>query len=92
MSTRTTYLGPEVSFRTSASQSATPVHVLFPSDGTVAIAGKQLLSNATSGSLTSATLVDGEFRIGALSVSSCVLYYRSGVTTYRFIADAGAVL
>ncbi len=50
------------------------------------------LSKQTTASYTSLTLADGEFTVGAVSVTSAVLYFRSGVTTYRFIADAGAVI
>jgi len=50
------------------------------------------LSKQTTASLTSLTLADGEFTIGAVSVTSSVLYFRSGATTYEFIADAGTVL
>jgi hypothetical protein len=61
--------------------------------GTVDFTGAIFKSKGTTASLTSATLADGEFAIGAISVTSLMLYYRSGVTTYRIRADiAGAVL
>ena len=63
------------------------------STATVDLQSARLYSRQTTASLTSATLRDGEFAIGAISVSSCILYFRSGNTTYRFIAPiAGAVL
>lgn len=52
-----------------------------------------LLSKITTASFTSATLKDGEMAVGALSNTSCIIYVRSGNTTYRFLAPiAGAVL
>lgn len=50
------------------------------------------LSKQTTASLTSATLADGEFAVGAVSATSCMIYFRSGVTTYRFLAASAAVL
>lgn len=50
------------------------------------------LSRQTSASLTSATLADGELSVGSVSVTSATIYFRSGVTTYEFIADAAGVL
>ena len=62
------------------------------STATTNLQSAKLLSKQTTASFTSLTLVDGEFAVGALSVTSCVLYFRSGVTIYRFIADAAAVI
>jgi len=62
------------------------------STATVNLQSGVLLSRATSASLTSATLADGEFAIGSVSVTSMVLNFRSGATTYTIIADAGSVL
>lgn len=97
MSTRTTYFGPRVSFRTSLSD-AGPVHVrgdsssTFEWDGKVDLSGGNTYSRQTTASYASTTLNDGEFAVGDVSVTSAVLYFRSGVTTYQFIADAGSVL
>lgn len=46
---------------------------------------------STNASATSATLNDGEFRVAAVSTTSAELAYRSGNTTYRFIAAATAL-
>jgi hypothetical protein len=63
------------------------------STATVNLQSAKLLSKQTTASLTSVTLADGEWAVGAISVSSCILYFRSGATTYRFLAPiAGAVL
>jgi len=50
------------------------------------------LSKQTTASYTSLTLSDGEFSVGSVSVGSATIYFRSGVTTYEFVADAATVL
>lgn len=94
MSTKTTFLGPLVSFRTSASQSATPVHVQFPSTGTVELANVAAvkLSGITIASPTSTFIPDGFLSIVSHSGNSLVLAIRSGATIYRWTNDAGGVL
>jgi hypothetical protein len=60
--------------------------------GTFSLRGGILSSiRSTNASATSATLNDGEFRVAAVSTTSAELAYRSGNTTYRFIAAATAV-
>jgi hypothetical protein len=60
--------------------------------GTFNLRGAILSSiRSTDASATSATLNDGEFRVAAISVTSAELAYRSGNTTYRFIAAATAL-
>lgn len=62
------------------------------SRGTFNLNGGILSSiRSTNASATSATLNDGEFRIAAVSTTSAELAYRSGNTTYRFIAAATAL-
>lgn len=90
MSYRTTTFGPVVSLSTVLADQTAP-HLYLDSNTSLTVDGT-LRSRQTSASLTSLTLADGEFAVGAVSVSSAVLYFRSGVTTYRFIADAGAVI
>jgi hypothetical protein len=64
----------------------------FTPSGTVNLAGATLLSDQTSASLTSATLADGQLSVGSVSVTSATIYFRSGVTTYQFVALDSAVL
>ena len=64
----------------------------FTSTSTINAQAAVTLSKQTTASLTSATLKDGEFAIGAVSATSCMIYFRSGVTTYRFLADAATLL
>ena len=90
MSLLTTNLGPRVSLVTVASD-AGPAHLFLDSNTSLTIAGKQFASNATSASLTSAILADGEIRIGAVSAGTATLFFRSGVTTYS-VALPGSVL
>lgn len=66
---------------------------IIDSNGTLDASGAKFISKTTTASLTSLTLADGEMAIGAVSATSCILYVRSGNTTYRFLAPiAGAVL
>lgn len=65
---------------------------LIDSNSTFDNAGGKFLSRQTTASLTSLTLADGELAVDNVSVSSCVLRFRSGNTTYTFRADAAAVL
>lgn len=96
MSQRTTYFGPRVSFRTTLAD-AGPVHVYGDSsstlewDGIVNFQSASLRPSAETVSASSTVLDDGEFAVTSVSDSSCVLAFRSGVTTYTFIADTGAV-
>lgn len=62
------------------------------STSTVNLQSARLLSRATTASATSLIIADGEFAIAFQSVSSCRLVYRSGNTTYTWIATTGAVL
>jgi len=50
------------------------------------------LSYATTASATSVVIADGAFGIYFQSVTSCRLVYRSGNTTYTWIATTGAIL
>ena len=52
----------------------------------------ELLSYATTASATSAILPDGAFGVYFRSATSARLVYRSGATTYTWIATTGAVL
>ncbi len=54
--------------------------------------GSVFLSKQTTASYDSTTLADGELSIGSVSVGSATIYFRSGVTTYEFIADAATLL
>jgi hypothetical protein len=92
-SLRTTNFGPRVSFTTSKSDPA-PVHVLFPSHGTVNLANVQAMkfSNITTASPTSVFIADGFFSVVSHSANSMVLAIRSGATMYRWTNDAGGVL
>ena len=94
MSELTTYLGPKVSFRTSAAQSNVPVHVQFPSTGTVELANVAAIkfSAITTASPVSTFIPDGFLSIVSHSGNSLVIAIRSGATTYRFTNDAGGVL
>ena len=90
---RTTNFGPRVSFTTTRSDPG-PVHVAFPSGGTVEfadVAGIKM-SGATSASMTSLILPDGHLSIGSVSATSATIYFRSGVTIYEFDAQASGVL
>jgi hypothetical protein len=58
------------------------------STGTLDATGAKFLSKVTTASLTSLTLADGEFAIGALSATSFAIYFRSGVSTGVIIADS----
>lgn len=51
-----------------------------------------LLSYQTTASATSLNLPDGAFGIYFESVTSCRLCFRSGATTYTWIATTGAIL
>lgn len=59
---------------------------------TLNVAGARFLSRHTTASATSVILRDGEMGIFFESVTSCRLCFRSGVTTYTWIATTGAVL
>jgi hypothetical protein len=74
--------------------SAGPMAVsgVLTSTGTINAQGGVFLSRATTASLTSATLADGELSIGSVSVTSATIYFRSGATTYEFDAQAATVL
>ena len=50
------------------------------------------LSYQTTASATSAILPDGAFGVYFVSTTSCRLCFRSGNTTYTFLASTGAVL
>lgn len=50
------------------------------------------VSALTTASGTSVLIPDGGFMFTNVSVTSCTLQFRSGVTTYTIRADAGAVL
>lgn len=52
----------------------------------------KFLSYQTTASATSLILPDGAFGVYFESVTSCRLCFRSGVTTYTWIATTGAVL
>jgi hypothetical protein len=56
------------------------------------VRGARLLSRATTASATSVILNDGEFAVMFQSATSCRLCFRSGNTTYTWIATTGAVL
>lgn len=56
-------------------------------DGFTDHSSGQFLSRQTSASVTSDFLADGELSITSVSASSCVVSFRSGNTTYHFIAD-----
>lgn len=94
MSNLTTWLGPRVSFRTSAAQSDVPVHVQIPSTATLDLAGVAAVkfSNITTASPTSTFIPDAFLSICSHSGNSMVIAIRSGATTYRFTNDAGGVL
>ena len=78
---------------TPAFTGATSFTGALTSTATLNAQAAKFLSKSTTASLTSVTLVDGEMAIGAISATSATIYFRSGVTTYRFIAPvAGAVL
>lgn len=62
------------------------------STATIDATAAKFLSKSTTASLTSATLADGEFAVGAVSTTSCIIYIRSGVTTYRILAIDASVL
>ena len=93
MSTKTTYFGPRVSFRTSASD-AGPVHVRLDSASTLEFAAVAPVkfSNITTASPVSTFIPDGFLSIVSHSGNSIVIAIRSGATTYRFTNDAGSVL
>ena len=97
---RTTYLGPRVSFRTSASD-AGPVHIHVPStatfeaDGRVNFQAATLLSKATTASVTSLVVGDGELMITDVAVganAAAVLAFRSGNTTYRWSSTTATIV
>jgi hypothetical protein len=94
---KTTNFGPIVSLQTSKADPRAP-HLYLDSNTTLTASGTLntqsgvFLSRATTASLTSATLADGELSIGSVSITSAVLYFRSGVTTYQFAALDSAVL
>jgi len=92
-SLRTTNFGPRVSFTTTKSD-AGPVHVNFPSGGTVAFADVAPIkfSGITTASPTSTFIPDGFLSIVSHSANSMVIAIRSGATTYRWTNDAGSVL
>jgi hypothetical protein len=94
MSQLTTNFGPRVSFTTSAAAGSTPVHVVFPSTGTVEMANVAAIkfSNITTASPVSTFIPDGFLSIVSHSGNSIVIAIRSGATTYRFTNDAGGVL
>ena len=54
--------------------------------------GAHFLSRATTASATSLILADGEFAVMFASATSARLCFRSGSTTYTWIATTGAVL
>ena len=54
--------------------------------------GARLLSRATTASATSLILNDGEFAVMFQSVTSARLCFRSGNTTYTWIATTGGLL
>jgi hypothetical protein len=56
------------------------------------VRGARLLSRATTASATSVILNDGEMAIMFQSATSCRLCFRSGNTTYTWIATTGGVL
>jgi len=56
------------------------------------VRGARLLSRLTTASATSVILNDGEFAVMFHSGNSCRLCFRSGVSTYTFIATTGGVL
>jgi hypothetical protein len=92
-SLRTTNLGPWVSFSTTKAN-AGPVHVVFPSGGTVDFAdvAAAKFSNITTASPVSTFIPDGFLSIVSHSGNSLVIAIRSGATTYRWTNDAGGVL
>lgn len=92
-SNRTTNFGPRVSFTTTKAD-AGPVHVRFPSAGTVDFAAVAPIkfSGITTASPTSTFIPDGFLSIVSHSANSIVIAIRSGATTYRFTNDAGSVL
>lgn len=65
---------------------------LLTSTSSVSFQNAKLFSRATSGSASSVLLADGEIAVTNISVSSCVIAFRSGVTTYVFRAEAASVL
>jgi hypothetical protein len=83
-----TSLGVDGSFNMGGTLTSTG---LIDSNSTIDNAGGVFLSRATTASVTSATLADGEFAIDQVSATSAVLVFRSGGTTYEWIADTGAV-
>lgn len=90
---KTTNFGPRVSFTTTKADPG-PVHVAFPSNGTVdfeSVAAAKF-SNITTASPTSTFIPDGFLSIVSHSGNSLVIAIRSGATTYRFTNDAGSVL
>lgn len=99
VSMSTTHADP-ASFMTLHIPSAASLHVqgtqvaagLLRSTSTVNLQSATLLSRATTASLTSLTLADGEWAIDNVSVTSCAIRFRSGNTTYTFRADAAAVV
>lgn len=92
-SNRTTNFGPRVSYSTTKGD-AGPVHVLFPSAGTVEFANVAAakFSDITTASPTSTFIPDGFLSVVSHSANSIVLALRSGATTYVFTNDAGGVL
>lgn len=92
-SRKTTVFGPRVSFGTTKSD-AGPVHVQFPSAGTVDFAAVAAMkfSAITTASPTSTFIPDGFLSVVSHSGNSIVLAIRSGATTYRFTNAAGSVL
>lgn len=91
-STQTTFMGAIVSQKTLPSDGTTGILMHVPSGGILDTASGKHKSRQTSASLTSVTLADGEFAVGAVSATSAILYFRSGNTTYRWLANSAAVL
>lgn len=84
MSFNTTELGPRVSV-------TNPV-LSDPASPVLDLSDAALVSAQTSASASSVVLADGELAVTEVSATSAVIAFRSGVTTYQFIADTGSVL
>jgi hypothetical protein len=85
MSYKTTVLGPRVSIKTGNDGGT-----LDPGTGGFDVEAPLILSgaNVQTTKAAASTLKSGQLSIISLSVSSAVIAFTSGNTTYTFIADA----
>lgn len=84
MSLSTTILGPRLSFTSGGDQGT-----LDPSLGACEIKLPLLLAgaNALTADPDTTALIDGQFSVTSISVTSAVLAFRSGNTVYTFTND-----